>query len=674
MARIRRLTVWAVALLWLMAGACDDPQSPGGVEAFHLTANRTALVAGEDVVVRAVSKAGEDITGRVAWTSSDPSTVVVDGGLATGVAPGVTYVVARFNDAVDSLRLNVRFSALAEGEMAVRIQGDQGGDPVRFGGFTYFIDQLVMEGLDHTSIQASAAGTDPLVPDSIVPPVDTVMHIALPMAPAEGSYRFDSWELMELDGNIGFRGRAGVSFEILDRDNPDRTELYVSVDSFDVELETVELPATAGVETGRLVGRVAFEAAGVYVDRTAAPPEVVGQIGDETVHIYVEFDTRLRVWPIGGATFQIEGGPQQTDAIQVGGTQAAAFDEGLLLEHGMLLPPTPDWEVLGLTQAWIGSPATGSYTLGESAPAYLTGPEAYGADSLWVWTGLGPDVDQVFKGQAPLNGFSASGTVSVDRYEAPTPETFGIIEGSIEAEQPLYDADGPTGESQTLHLDFVTPIYPTNMGRWYVRPPYMLGDPGAPPPGGGQAALFGRAVVDDGLRAAPGVAVQIVKGDIVVRDTTDENGMFAFPAIQAGSHSLSFVPPDGLIPAANQATVVDPINVLDGDTVSLTLYLADDDSTGTLRATVIADSANAMSGVEVRVYDAGGDTPVATLTTSGEAGSRGQADFDLAPGIYDVEVVPTEGYTPPAGQPARQPGWQVRTGHLTMVLFPLVPG
>jgi len=138
-------------------------------------------------------------------------------------------------------------------------------------------------------------------------------------------------------------------------------------------------------------------------------------------------------------------------------------------------------------------------------------------------------------------------------------------------------------------------------------------------------------------------AIGLGSSRMLLRSTvTDDQGRFAFAQVEEGSYDLWVTPPEAY-------TVSSPdlrVNVTADRTSSVVIDLAPEDTvnvppqeTGTL-AVSARDGENAVEGAYVSVthHDTG------TWAGSGRTGEDGRALIDVAPGSYDVTLIPTIWY------------------------------
>ncbi|HUH13094.1 MAG TPA: plastocyanin/azurin family copper-binding protein [Longimicrobiales bacterium] len=149
----------------------------------------------------------------------------------------------------------------------------------------------------------------------------------------------------------------------------------------------------------------------------------------------------------------------------------------------------------------------------------------------------------------------------------------------------------------------------------------------------------------------PGTALSLsATGQSTRSATSSSSGAFSFAAVPAGSWTLGITPPSGFALAGGQSASV-PVTVTGGQTSTVNVSLAAAQAADAgIRATVTADG-SPRSAVTVRLYNAGAASASATRST----GTDGTASFlSIAPGGYDVEVVPPSGFQLAAGEQARK--------------------
>lgn len=664
--RIRSLLV--LGLLGMATAGCEDVKGPT-VGELQIIQPRTHMVPGESLDLRVLDEDGADVTRDAEWTTDDATTLVVEDGRVTGVAAGIANIAASVNGEVASARFNVRFGDVAAGEMALRVQATT-VEPVRFSGFSFLVDWMGDpataddERYDRTLLMAQASPADPLIPDSVQAPTDTVLRIAFSGRPQAGAVRLPSYELMEReDGTFVMTGGSGAAFEVRDL-STGRHELWVPVDSFDLEIDSAELPEQAGFPTGVIRGRISFEAAGLVVEYTEAGMVAVDQIGDETVRMYLEFETRIRIWPRGAANLTFTGPAAFSGWLP-------AFAEGY---EGGLLVGTQRYQghgtVLTATQSWIGSPGTGTFTFEEVLPAILDDAGAYTPESNWSWLSADADIHAVFEAAGALTALSRAGTFTVTEYVAATEEVFGLMRGSIDLTYAAHGPDGPTGEEVTVTGTFNIPVTPAVWQQGSVFPPHILRQQNNAHPAADGAILTGRVLRDDVVPVS-GATVRVTRGGTEVTTLTTASGEFTLTGLEVDEWTFSVDVPEGYVLAPGQSAS-QPITLLASDTVYMQFHVADADGSGLLLVAVDkgAGGLSRLGGVPVSVYAAGTETVVAEGVTTGDMASfTGRLPIKLEPGLYDVGISVPDGYALASGHGDMIPQVAVRTGHATAIGF-----
>ena len=661
-------TRWRTLALALIVtlGACDDPEGPRVGDALEISAARTHLVQGESLDLRVIDADGQDVTSSAVWTTDDPTTLAVDDGLITGVAPGFAEVAASVGGEVARARFNVRVGDLAAGDMVLRMQATA-ADPLRFSGFSFLVDWMgdpataTDEQRDYTILHAQASGaSDPLIPDSIGEPTDTVFRVSFPGRPVAGFQHMPSWELVEQeDGTFHMEGTTGAMLQVLETGTPGQQELWVPVNGFDLELDHVEIPTQAGFPTGTIRGRASFEAAGLLVEVGEDGMRAIDQIGTETVRIYIEFETAIRIWPRGGANLEVTGAVTSSGWVSAWGEP---YRGGLLFGtqryRGQGTPLT-------ITQVWLGSPGAGVFPLDEIQPAVLADSLSYTADAVWSWISSDVNIDASFQALGDITGLSRTGTVSITEYVAATDEIFGLARGEIDATYTVFGPDGVTGQEIVVRGSFNLPVAPVVWQQGTVVPPHQIRNPGAPsqPPAPTAPGMIqGRVVVDD-VTTLAGVRVSLTRENEQIVTETGYAGHYYFPNVSPGEWTLDVELPEDLIPAEGQRLPLQ-VTLPPADTLSYPIHLGPADSTGLLLVSVRADSGALVADVQVRVYAAGTETLVAEAVTTGELGAyQGRIPIRLAPGIYEVRVVVPEGYEVMPGSSATIPYVRIMRGH-----------
>ncbi len=428
--------------LFALGCAADRPMGPGS-ERLVLSATSTDLMEGGSVSLR-VQVDGRDADARdVQWTSRDPSTLTVDGMTARGLAPGVTYLVARVGGLTDSLRLAVRFSGLGPNRVGVRLAGDVqqqttlGGAALQWEDATRIASSLVF---------ATAGRRDPTDSDPFAG--DTALTIHFPGAMSLGTSTLAAMQVRQdpASGGLEFIGGAGVILRILDPDGSVR--FYVAVNASQVEITSLAPPDELGSLPGSVSGRVWFEAAGLrWRPNPSAPGMILEPIGNTTVQLYMEFNSQLFRVPIPRLTGAVAGTPYAGTLL--GGAEARMIGSTLRMEYLQLLDPQAETPTIHHLELDLTQPATGTFSI---APGTAVSGSAFFAPFIRDIPGvnigqIGPTTDAIL----------SSGTVTITSYRAPTDNVYGELSGTLNASLTF-----PTQPTYAVNVQFTfrTPIDP----------------------------------------------------------------------------------------------------------------------------------------------------------------------------------------------------------------------
>ena len=417
--RHRALPALAASLAAGVVAACGDATAPSTLvvraEVAELRESQsTALVA--TVGGRTVP------AGEVSWTSRDTSTVAVRGTTATGRAPGATWLVAQVGAERDSVRVIVRFPALLANTMATRIAGFAGQAEHRFtlGGVSLQFERTRPVS---TLIHAVAGRPANALPDDLVAG-DTIVSMRLPGGLALGRHRIGAFEV-RFQSNIGFWGDAGVFVAMDETANGSSRAYYVAVDSVDLEITALTLPAESGPGTGSVSGRMSFQAAGLRVRAPAFNvPFVLEPIGTETFPVYVEFTTTLYRVPLSSGAMEITGTPY-ADTVPAGG-EARMVEEGLEISNALLLnadlPAAPTYFAPTIV---VPTPGLGTFSFADAAQARFSG---FFAPFIRA---AGHCCSGQIGERTPFT--ARSGTITITSWRAPTAMAYGELVAQVSA-------------------------------------------------------------------------------------------------------------------------------------------------------------------------------------------------------------------------------------------------
>lgn len=279
------------AVVLVLASACAG-DAAGPDDRLTITADAAEVVAGGLLGV-SVSLGGRRLPPtEVQWLSRDPTTVVVRGGVARGVFPGVAYAVAMHGKLVDSVRLVVRFPDLQPGQAGVRIGTEESS--FRLQGVTSVAELTVNGVRAQTTSVIAGSGAFALSEPCCRVPGDTVLQLSFAALPTLG-LRTLTPPVTTIETRLTeLLIRQGADDAVLMINEPDGgVRFYVPVKPASLEISRAELPSDLG--PGVLDGRVAFEAAGLRQNPTDVPGKFhYTPIGDRTITIYAEFSTPVR--------------------------------------------------------------------------------------------------------------------------------------------------------------------------------------------------------------------------------------------------------------------------------------------------------------------------------------------------------------------------------------------
>jgi hypothetical protein len=254
----------------------------------RVVAPATELVVGGELPLSVIAGDRVLLPEQVEWLSRDPSTVTVRAGVAHGVFPGVAWVLAIRRSATDSIRLTVGFGDLTPGQAGVR-HGDQ---LLHLTGAS-FMTQNTRSLTYSTAILATSGGIIDL-PGGVCCQLrgDTTLQLNYLGAPVVGSRM-----LLPADVRIETRVTQMLvhtgpdDLLLMVKDDGLRMRFYFPVRPTTLELREVVLPTPT--TTGRVRGRVSFEAAGILQVSDGLGNFTYSPIGDRTTMLYTEFDTPL---------------------------------------------------------------------------------------------------------------------------------------------------------------------------------------------------------------------------------------------------------------------------------------------------------------------------------------------------------------------------------------------
>ncbi len=661
---------WVLTMLLLVACDPDGPTDPGS-ETLSIRPAALWLAPGQTAAIGAVDGAGRDVTHLVAWTTSpaSPITLSEDGEpVVRAHRYGLTWLKAAYREARDSIRVTVPFGPTVAEGLALSLSG--GNDTLQLAGLTWLYDDLAT-GTRRSVMMATVGEPDPMLfQDPGLAVADTLVQLVVPGVLEPGTRTFETWRVETLaDGGFRLGGAAGgVSVWISDPDDPSRAELWVPVETMELQVEASVVPADEGPMTGSVVGRLAFEAAGLRVQLGEEATVIVGQVSEMTRMMYAEFAVHQRLWPLGYADVSVDGGLRPLETVRLRAVQNGVYKDAALLHF---LTAREGW--LYSTEVRLAAPAVGTFELGAADPAALAGGEAYSGPGDWSWSEVTRTTVLNETGMPESVAYGTGGTVTVTRYDPPTRTTFGRILGTLATTQDVYTAHGQAG-TQTVTADFNLALLPLEHPFLPVIAPVVdsaVGDPSHAHLGSGIGVLYGQATEDDQIPVAE-VHVTLSRDGHRVSVVSDANGVFRFSSLEEGYYTLRFDVPEGYDLAAGQDTVL--LNVYHPGTDEprwALIRLSDAEGNGTLQVHAFATDPNEdVDDVRIHVRREGEGAILATLLTGtgtipgAHAPFPGFARTKLQPGRYELEIVVPEGYALPPDAPSPRVV-DVHQGHLT---------
>ena len=455
-------------------GACSDAVGSTPSSALEVTAATPRLVEGGSVTLD-VTVDGRPIgAGEVSWESRDPSTVTVQNGVARGVAPGVTYVVARRGEASDSARLTVGFRELRANIVGIRVSG-AGSAPIQLAGGALYVEDISPGAHpDHGILFATSAPAGSSF--DAATQADSVLSILLPPGRMSvGTTVIDPVQVTTSpDVALVATGPTITALWVREgEDGPGGTpfdrRVYVPVTRGTLELTTVQFPSVPGRVAGTVRGIVSFEAAGLNIHYGAGGTQTATPIGDQTVMVYAEFSMPLYHELVAeGSPITLAGGP--TPGTYAAQARASFADGGVTIDVPAVLGTTVN-SLASETRIWIPSPAVGTHAV-DAAPTSAIGD---GSNVKW-WVGdttggakpwarhfaATLDVMNFERIGQESNALSTGGTITITEYTAPGADTYGRLAGTLSIELGYWRNGAFTGERTTLTNGFAIPIAPLN--------------------------------------------------------------------------------------------------------------------------------------------------------------------------------------------------------------------
>ena len=278
-------------LVSTVAGCSGDIDGPRGV--LVIEAGEAEVVEGGTLVVRTMFEGRTLGANEVEWLSRDPSTLSVRDGIVTGNFPGVAWAVARHGRVTDSVRIVVRFAALAPGEVGMRIGSERAAH--RLDGVALFVDYTTPQGArqQSTSIIVSSGGP-PVIDDRCCRLLgDTLLQVFFMSLPAPG-IRMLQPPVATIETRVTQQlVRTGPDDAlVMLREAGGRMRFYVAIKPMLLEFTRVEMPTSQPL--GIAEGRIAFEAVGLFEEHDATGKVIYTPVGETTTTIYAEFNAPIK--------------------------------------------------------------------------------------------------------------------------------------------------------------------------------------------------------------------------------------------------------------------------------------------------------------------------------------------------------------------------------------------
>jgi hypothetical protein len=209
---------------------------------------------------------------------------------------------------------------------------------------------------------------------------------------------------------------------------------------------------------------------------------------------------------------------------------------------------------------WVGTPAVGTFDIPYLAfENFFDRDSVFAADRVSTYTETGMLSDRRAGNPLPNVGLAESGTLTITRFEAPGPDTWGFFEATLEAEQHLEF--GTPGAKQTVTMDVTAPIMPANDTLWPGRPAAAASGsvPGVRTVSNGAGQIHGRVFAGNEPVVAVGITLNWSGGTASVR--TNEIGHFRFMGLHPGTYEITFEVPSGYALAEGQTTTLGSLEV-----------------------------------------------------------------------------------------------------------------
>jgi len=238
------------------------------------------------------------------------------------------------------------------------------------------------------------------------------------------------------------------------------TEFYASIPGGSLTISDAQYPPRPGLESGLMTGTLTFQAVRLVVG-LGGPVET----GD-TIQVRASFAAHWSHLLRPNVAVTLTGGPVTGTSVRID-AQSADDDHGgrLVSWEADLHTGGPIFPFEISEEFRLLGPAVGSFPLANIHPvAYrdpAQWPAAFGA---------------VFYRDDPRIAFSASGTVNVTRYVAPTDAYYGEIQGTLNGRFALWANDSTvTADTAQVSATFAVQLWP--LGGIPVSPPALTSAP-----------------------------------------------------------------------------------------------------------------------------------------------------------------------------------------------------
>lgn len=411
----------------------DGPAAPSPAVASLQIVADTVFAVGVPSTLGLVAAAADGSpipSPEVTWKSLDGQVATVsEDGILTALLPGPLRVTVTAGTVSDTLTARASMPALELGAVVGWVSGSAGVKAIAWSGQATAYDVMAGDDGDRSRILMVSQGA--------IGSRDSVAYLGLGTALPAGSEPIDAYPL---DGSQP----TGVGASLVLGESGVDLEAFYSLPGGVLTLDEVEYPDRPGLEFGEATGLTHYRALRYDLSPGTAPAPTT-----DTVEVYLEFRVWLQHLLRARVSATFSGGPiDGTTTV----TDGQGYREGSRLEmwwdsdlDGVVGHPWP-WEA---QQAFVSTAAVGTRAL-----QTITPDEYLDADQ-WPET-----FATIFYRDDPRAAFSTGGSVTIDRYLAPTTSFFGEVEGTLSAQHELWDDAGPTGEMVWSEATFSIPLNP----------------------------------------------------------------------------------------------------------------------------------------------------------------------------------------------------------------------